>query len=77
MLTDTNSGNPTYYFRGNNYWGGIIKDGAIASLSTYYKNAMVLPVISLKANVIVADKGTAKDHYVVSWFIFKKIKVYG
>ena len=46
--------------------GGIIKDGAIASLSTYYKNAMVLPVISLKADVIVADKGTAKDHYVVS-----------
>lgn len=34
---------------------GIIKDGAIASLSTYYKNAMVLPVISLKADVIVAD----------------------
>lgn len=46
--------------------GGIIKDGAIASLSTYYKNAMVLPVISLKADMIVADKGTAKDHYVVS-----------
>lgn len=57
--------------------GGIIKDGAIASLSTYYKNAMVLPVISLKADVIVEDTATAKDHYVVSWFIFKKIKVYG
>ena len=25
MLTDTNSGNPTYYFRGNNYWGGLSK----------------------------------------------------
>lgn len=45
---------------------GIIKDGTIASLSTCYKNAMVLPIISLKADVIVADTATANDHYVVS-----------
>lgn len=45
---------------------GIIKDGAIASLSTDYKNAMVLPVISLKADVIVTGQGTETDPYVVS-----------
>ena len=48
-----------------NTWG-IIKDGAIASLSTDYKNAMVLPVISLKADVIVTGQGTETDPYVVS-----------
>lgn len=44
----------------------IIKDGAIASLSIDYKNAMVPPVISLKADVIVADTATANDPYDVS-----------